>query len=142
METSPPGLFVTEERRYGGCSQTSPQMQTGDFSSQNRYNSVDSLIHSRAITTQHLGRSQYRDLHERRNTLPCPSLTLQMHLQPLLVLLIPHIYFLEVKSVSRFDEPLFSERLQVQASSDRLPHAQAEEGSLFSVTALSQAGEC
>jgi hypothetical protein len=55
-------------------------------------------------------------------------------------LLIHPLYFLLVKSVSRFDEPLFSERPQVQASSDRLPQAHAEEGSLFSVTAFSQAG--
>jgi hypothetical protein len=52
------------------------------------------------------------------------------------------VYFLVVKSVSRFDEPLFSARLQLQASSDRFPHAQADEGSLFSVTFFSQAGRC
>ena len=110
----------------------------GDIRSQNTYNSIDSLIHPRAMTTQHLGRSQYHDLHERRNTLSC--LSRASNASTPLPLLMPPLYFLEVKSVSRSDEPLFSERPQVQASSDRLPQAHAEEGSLFSVTAFSQAG--
>ncbi|WP_213031823.1 hypothetical protein, partial [Acinetobacter baumannii] len=49
-----------------------------------------------------------------------------------------NIYFLVVKSVSRFEEPPVSERLQLHASSARFPQAHAEEGSLFSTAALSQ----
>ena len=70
------------------------------------------------------------------------------------------IYFFVVKSVSRFDEPLFWARLQLHASthvllasvrtlvgpaaiaclpSARFPHAHVEDGSLFSVEAFSHA---
>jgi hypothetical protein len=68
--------------------------------------------------------------------------TLQM-LSPLALLhTIIRIYLLVVKSVSRLEEPLLSARPQLHASSVRFPQAQAEEsaGSLFSVTAFSQAG--